>query len=625
MKRTITIIASCIVLLVVSVVIIRAVNGNKPKADITMMNNMCNSAIAGDCAIDLIVVNVDKPGGSSGRDGYITAYNKDGKTVVSSAVKLASDTFQQIGEPSQFAAGNDIQMTPLGVYSTGSVWASSVNDPDGYVQHPNISDNSVFGSLFIELSGIPVDGGSPLCGLNDPSSATCRHIGIHSGANLNTPTHGCIKTENDVVRKIAKNLNGAKVVVTDIELAGDAAPVDFESYDPNFSSPFKIIKNDWNPSFSVSALDGQPLGKVHDFGRWWIAEVAKPSGRYEIKSSAAGYQTGETVANFVRETAAGGTLGAFKEKLGGTSLVLGLPLMDGNYSRYFGSFYHNGYIEELRFSAWDISYTNQYLPDVSTAKIILPIANSYPKCPAKTSSNQYMMGDPNCNKSLVSSFAIYAITTPWHDLGYGSRNGLEGGSGREIASFSYDYTNPQSSITVTADLSKLTESEKKAMYTWGIAISQKQKVNHSVNDYLVMIDTHRNDIHVNQVDPFIQPELDGEEGNSPNTQIAAPVTTPSAPAPIPIEAAPNNVSTPGLFFGPAVTSPSAWDPINIFNTAPIPVPVSNTSAWNINYNGESFTITAAQPVKYQSLVDYLNPVKWFAPEPQPVGLFQPPL
>jgi len=418
------------------------------------------------------------------------------------------------------------------------------------------------------------------------------------------------------VRKIAKNLNGARVVITDIELAGDAAPVDFESYDPNFSSPYKIIKNDWNPSFAVYALEGQPLGVVHDFGRWWIAEVAKPSGKYEIRSSASGYQVGETIVDYVRETDASGVAGAFKEKIGGTSLVLGLPLMDGNYSRYFGSFYHNGYVEELRFSMWDISYTNLYLPDKDTAKITFPITNSSPKCPSKTSSSQYMMGDPSCSEPLISSFAVYAIISPWHDLGYGSKNGSGGDSGIEIASFNYDYTNPQSSVTVIADLSNLTEFQKKAMYTWGIAISQKQKINHNINDYLVMIDSHRNDINISQTDPFAQQQIVDVEQLTPFGPDAQSISDP-----VIARTAPNTVDTPGLFVSPVI-EPSSWDPINLFNTAPILDDTSDTTAWNINYNGEPFGVTTVQPEKYQNFLDYLNPAKWFAPEPQPAGLFQ---
>jgi len=144
MKKTFLIISTCIGILVISIFIIRAINGSKPKADMAMMDNLCNSNVAGDCAIALIVVNVDKPDGPSGRDGNITAYNQEGKTVVSSGVSLASDTYEQIGEPSQFASGSSVQMTPLGVYNTGLVWASSAEDPDGYAQHPNVSDYSTY-------------------------------------------------------------------------------------------------------------------------------------------------------------------------------------------------------------------------------------------------------------------------------------------------------------------------------------------------------------------------------------------------------------------------------------------------------------------------------------------------
>jgi len=197
------------------------------------------------------------------------------------------------------------------------------------------------------------------------------------------------------------------------------------------------------------------------------------TGDYLITARSPGYRNGKTKFHLDRNAQ-----GQYQAVYGSKDLVLGLDA-DGMYSSYFSAFYPDNYEGGLRVSSWDTTFTNINGP-YSAGNVNISLIDYFPKC---LPTSQFCQNPPS------STFAVRPNLTPWHDLGYGVYNKASDG-GPEIGSFTYNYGSGQTSIRIPVNTSLLTENQLYAMKTWGIAIYQKSKNHHSVNDYLVLPPLH---------------------------------------------------------------------------------------------------------------------------------------
>ncbi len=500
----------------------------RPSADV-FDSSVCENI---DYNIEVVVVDVNK----SNPKHTLTAYNENGVVIINAPAVLANATFENIGEESYFTNEESLTgMTPLGVYKMGQAWTNrqdavdengnpGTNHNGTFIPYNDgIARKGSFGPFFIDLEGTPVDEGSSLCGLEtDSEKNNCRHIGIHSTGddNLINFTAGCIRSTTDIVEALIDYKHeGKNIIVTDIPLAGYIHPTDEIFHKTSLSdiwiidekAGLKKFKGPLNAKVSIVEGKGDeknpiPPDKIHDFTDtdghpyWWLAEIAKPIGPYEISVSGAdGYHGDETWVRYNRKDGNG----QYESKEGSTDTNLALLGMDGNYSYYFGQWCPTGYHGNLLASGWDFFASNSVIEgsEKEGYRVVLPIKDYFPK-----------LGEIGEGISVedapVSKFAVYRASIPWNDVGYGSNNhepwalmSLEEGAenrefeemtgGGALATFYVNYGNVKD-IELDLNTSNLTSSELKDLPRWGVVVKQIAKINHTDNDFIALADEFEN-------------------------------------------------------------------------------------------------------------------------------------
>ena len=411
--------------------------------------------------VKLIVVTIDPKTGQGSLTGY-----SDGGAVVSAPVVFVGTSPEKAAanmySPSVEGCGTDHQntdsscMTSLGVYTALS-WTKPLAG--------NLS-----GEWFLNLEGQPVFGGDPVCGTDQTTKdgKNCRHLGIHFASSY---THGCLGVPNKGVcttlTDAVPDNSGAKVIVTDYALRGTVSPVDLESYSQSETSLKKIDKGHFTQTTSIDGV------KVDNFGSAWIAEVAAPGGNFQVTNSASGYKNDYNSINIVRDTGHrvlsvnGQSTNISTES---TSILALDKTMMAMKSNYTGTFYDDGYVGYYRASNWDKTYVT-----VSGNTLNLCIGDSYPK-------PMTMMGHKQ-TVNAKTQFGVSIIVSPWQDLGYGSYF-KEPWYTKMVGTFTIDYDNTPSNISVNLDTTGLSENEVAQMNKWGVVVYKMQPIGHTLNDYI---------------------------------------------------------------------------------------------------------------------------------------------